>query len=54
MADSMAEEKAMAKNGQMDLLVGRFVLTMMVAGVTYLAGAFFTVAGFTHLGYPMC
>jgi hypothetical protein len=39
----------------MDLLVGNpaICLTMMVAGVTYLAGASFTVAGVTHLGYPM-
>ncbi len=30
-----------------------FVSTMMVAGLTYLAGASFNVEGITHLGYPI-
>lgn len=30
-----------------------FVVTMMVAGVAYLAGASFNVEGITHLGYPV-
>jgi len=30
-----------------------FVVTMMSAGLTYLAGASFNVAGITHLGYPV-
>ena len=29
-----------------------FVVTMMSAGLTYLAGASFNVEGVTHLGYP--
>jgi hypothetical protein len=29
-----------------------FVVTMMMAGVTYLMGASFNVEGITHLGYP--
>jgi uncharacterized membrane protein YphA (DoxX/SURF4 family) len=29
-----------------------FVLTMMSAGLTYLAGVSFNVEGITHLGYP--
>jgi uncharacterized membrane protein YphA (DoxX/SURF4 family) len=29
-----------------------FVVTMMSAGLTYLAGAPFNVEGITHLGYP--
>ena len=30
-----------------------FVVTMMSAGLTYLAGASFNVEGITHLGYPV-
>ncbi len=30
-----------------------FVLHMMVAGLSYLAGASFAVEGVTHLGYPV-
>jgi hypothetical protein len=30
-----------------------FVITMMTAGFTYLAGASFNVEGITHLGYPV-
>jgi len=30
-----------------------FVVTMLSAGLTYLAGASFNVEGITHLGYPV-
>jgi hypothetical protein len=30
-----------------------FVVTMMSAGLTYLAGASFNIEGITHLGYPV-
>jgi DoxX-like family len=55
MADPMAEKKAnWIKTARwiywtVTLL---FVVTMMSAGLTYLAGASFNVEGITHLGYP--
>jgi DoxX-like family len=30
-----------------------FVVTMMLAGLTYVAGASFNIQGITHLGYPV-
>ena len=34
------------------IVTAPFVVTMMVAGLTYLSGASFSVNGITHLGYP--
>jgi len=34
-------------------LTAPFVVTMMLAGLTYLAGASFNLEGITHLGYPV-
>ncbi len=56
MVDLMAEKKTQwIKTARwiywaMTLL---FVVTMMSAGLTYLAGASFNVEGITHLGYPV-
>ena len=52
MADPMAEKSKMDKtarriNWTVTLL---FVVTMMSAGLTFLAGASFNVEGVTHLG----
>src|SRR5262245_8947624 len=56
MADLMAEKKAkwIRRAGWIYWTVTLlFVVTMMSAGLTYLAGASFNVEGITHLGYPV-
>jgi len=35
------------------IVTAPFVVTMVVAGLTYLSGASFSVNGITHLGYPV-
>jgi hypothetical protein len=50
MANAVAEKKAKGIYWAVTLM---FVVAMMSAGVTFLAGASFNVEGITHLGYPV-
>src|SRR6266699_2436290 len=56
MTDLMMEKKAIWINTAKWIywtVTLLFVVTMISAGLTYLAGASFNVEGVTHLGYPV-